>query len=157
MRRNPYHLWHASEAMQGDREIVMEAVSSKQRDPNPNNNSFVRKQGCKPRMESLILYVDVSFLIKGLSLGLGSLSFASEAVKRLGLSLLYASAELQADRGIVTEAVRQDGTALRYASRELKGDRDVVMEAVKRSGSSLKFASDRLKVDKELVMAAFEW
>ena len=49
-------------------------LGSKQRDPNPNNNSLVRKQCRKRRMESLMCRCFLSCcLIRELSLGLGSL------------------------------------------------------------------------------------
>ena len=47
-------------------------MSGKQRDPTPNKNSLIRRQRCNCIMGSL-LHVDVSFLTKELSLGVGSL------------------------------------------------------------------------------------
>ena len=51
----------------------MNYVSSKQRDPYPNTNSFIRKKHAT-NVEWSPLYVEVSFLIKECSLGYGPLS-----------------------------------------------------------------------------------
>ena len=48
------------------------------------------------------------------------------AVRRNGLALGYASAELRADREVVLVAVQQDGGALKHASPELRADRELM-------------------------------
>ena len=53
------------------------------------------------------------------------------AVKQNGLSLLYASKELQNDREIVLAAVNQNSCALKHASKELQNDREIVLTAVR--------------------------
>jgi len=73
------------------------------------------------------------------------------AVFEDGLSLEYASIDLQADREIVTIAVSQNGYALRCASIDLQDDREIVTIAVSKNGLSLKFASIILRADREIV------
>ena len=46
---------------------------------------------------------------------------------------------------IVTEAVKKNGFALKYASEELKGDSEIVIEATKQNPYALAFASEELK------------
>ena len=63
-----------------------------------------------------------------------------------GFALGYASAELQADAGVVRAAVAQDGYALRYASAELKADHTALVAAAQcvREGGELVSALQRL-------------
>ena len=56
------------------------------------------------------------------------------AAQQRGGALVYASAELQADREVVLAAVQQDGHALQYATAELQADREGVLAAVQQDG-----------------------
>ncbi len=76
------------------------------------------------------------------------------AVKKDGLLLEFASAELQADRDVVLAAVAQNGWALMYASANLRDSREVVLAAVAQNGFALQFASFELRADREVVLAA---
>ena len=78
------------------------------------------------------------------------------AVTQNGMTLQYASAELQADKEIVMAAVQQDGFALEYASAGLKADREIVMAAVQQNGEALLYASAELRADREIVMTAVQ-
>ena len=66
-------------------------------------------------------------------------------VAKDGRALEYASAELQADQGVVLAAVTQDGRALQYVSAELRADREVALAAVTQDGFALEYASAELQ------------
>ena len=76
------------------------------------------------------------------------------AVQQDGFALVWASAELQADREVVLAAVQQNGVALVHASAELQADREVVLAAVQRSGGVLVHASAELRGDRDVVVPA---
>jgi len=82
--------------------------------------------------------------------------FVLAAVQQSRFALCYASAELQADRKVVLAAVQQGGAALRYASAELRADREVVLAAVQQYGLALQLASVELQADREVVLAAVQ-
>jgi len=70
-------------------------------------------------------------------------------------ALMFASAELKADKETVLAAVAQYGRALGHASAELQADKEVVLVAVaKDDGYAICFASSELKADKEVALAA---
>mmetsp|Transcript_38694 Transcript_38694/g.77946 ORF Transcript_38694/g.77946 Transcript_38694/m.77946 type:complete len:375 (-) Transcript_38694:126-1250(-) len=71
-----------------------------------------------------------------------------------GLSLRFATRELQADKEVVLAAVARDGDALQFASEELKGDRSVVLAAVRQKGTAVTWASEALQADQEVALAA---
>lgn len=71
-----------------------------------------------------------------------------------GHSLVFVSANLQADRDVVKVAVQQDGGALRYASDDLRADPEIVRLAVRADGSSLFYADSSLQADKDIALAA---
>ncbi len=58
------------------------------------------------------------------------------------------------DKEVVIEAVKQDGLTLYYASDDLQDDKEVVIEAVKQDGEALYLASGRLQDDKEVLNTA---
>ena len=70
---------------------------------------------------------------------------ALQAVDQNGMSLRYASKELQNDKEIVLLAIAQDGkcifSSLQYASKDLQNDKEVVLRAVAQNGKSLQWAS----------------
>lgn len=73
---------------------------------------------------------------------------------------MYASAELQADYGVVMEAVKHGrGSGLAWADQSLLANRSIILAAV-RGGQgnayALTAASDELKVDEEVAHAAME-
>ena len=61
-------------------------------------------------------------------------------------SLLYASPELQNDRGVAIAAVAQNWFALEYASPELQKDRDFIFAAVKEIGHALRYSKESGKL-----------
>ena len=67
------------------------------------------------------------------------------AVSKYGLSLMHASAKMQAKREFVTAAVTEWGIALNFAASHLQGDRELVMTAVSNDAASLMYASAELK------------
>ena len=83
-----------------------------------------------------------------------TLACTIKQVKQNGLTLQFASKELQSDIEVVLEAVKQNGNSLCYASNELRGNRYVVLKAVKQNGLALEFSSYRLKNDKKVVLEA---
>ena len=71
-----------------------------------------------------------------------------EFVKADGLSLQYASPELQQDKEVVMNAVRQNGYALQYTPLK---DMDVIMTAIRQTYLAFQLVSPELKANKEFV------
>jgi hypothetical protein len=151
----------ASEALQADRDFVMEAV--KHRGMALEFASEALRADREVAMEAVKqIGLALAFTSEALQ---ADRDFVMEAVKKDGWSLYYASESLQADREIVLAAVKQDGASLKYANREFWSDREVVLEAVKKCALSVKynndqvgfalgFASEALQADREVVLAA---
>ena len=102
-RRDGSALEHASEALRGDREIVLAAVPT--------------SYGRALRFASDELLHDRQFVL--------------DAVRLDGSALQYVPEALRGDKEIVLVAVRQFGFALTHASPALKVDREVVLAAQK--------------------------
>ncbi len=84
----------------------------------------------------------------------GDFEIVSLAVRQHGMSLQFASSELQKNKDIVMLAVKEDGMSLKFASSELQKNKDIVMLAVKENGMSLQFADQELQDDPNIVMLA---
>ena len=129
MEQSIFALEFASDALLGDRRVIMLAVI---------------KDG-----------VALGFASDELR---GDREVVMAAVQRTGGALEYAPTDLRGEREVVMAAVtalQVDGDyALCYASVELCGDREVVMAAVQRDGGALKCASDDLRGDREVVTVA---
>lgn len=78
----------------------------------------------------------------------------SEAVKKSGYNLEYASDRLRDNKEVVLKAVKKGDSDLYYASPRLCDDKEIVLEAVKQDVYDLGYASDRLRDDKEIVFSA---
>ena len=111
-------LYHASEALKNDREIVLAAVT---------------QHGRALEFASEALKDDREIVLA--------------AVTQHGWALEFASEALKDDREIVLAAVTHDGWALEYASETLKDDREIVLAAVTQDGRALEFASEALEND----------
>jgi len=67
--------------------------------------------------------------------------FVLAGVRRNGLDLVLASAELRNDPEVVMAAVSQNGLALQYASLALRANPDIVLAAVRQNGLALLYAA----------------
>jgi|GEM_PF-2339847 hypothetical protein len=146
VRQNGLLLQHASDALRGDRDVVMAALCQ---------NINAKRWAALPAgdLQGLIRSIE-AVKQDGCALQYESRALVLEVVRQDGDALRYASEELLGDREVVLTAVRQNGGALRYASAELKGDREVVLEAVRQNGLALGYASDNLKGDRDVVLEA---
>lgn len=77
------------------------------------------------------------------------------AVCKDGMDLVFASAEMRADRDVVLAAVKQNGNALRHASDALRNDRDLVRTVVLSKPFAFEYASDELRGDRDFVLGLF--
>ena len=123
---DPKALQHVAEALKGDREIVMTAVS--------NFGGYALQYATEELK--------------------GDREIVMTAVSKDGFGLEYATEELRGDRAIVMAAVSNNGWSLHFTTEELKGDREIVMTAVSTDGLALQFATEGLKEDEEMMQLA---
>ena len=150
----PHALFFAPQALRGDKEVVMTAVS----------------HGLALHFASSELLHDKDVVLAAVSTDASCFAHLPESavklfcgekdimllvVKKCGSYLQAASAELRADKEVVLAAIDGgEGYALEHASEALKGDREVVLEAVSCHGLALKWASAELQGDMDVAMAA---
>lgn len=140
-------LQHAERDMRRDREVVHMAVKN-----NPavfwcvdshlrNNRAFVLNLvNTVPCGRYVLEYVPPEFRRDA------NIMFA--AVCRDGLSLMWASAELQDTERIALAAVQSNGLALKYVSPRLCEERPyIVLRALTNNGHALRFAPPKFKDD----------
>ena len=132
-------LQYASRDMRRDKDVVRAAIKS-----NPgmfwcvdvqlrNNRAFVLNLvNTVPCGRFALEYVPPAFCRDF------NLIFA--AVSRDGLSLMWATEELQDVERIVLAAVQSDGLALKYASPRLCAKQHIVLRALANTGHALRFA-----------------
>lgn len=68
-----------------------------------------------------------------------------EAVKKNGMSLKFASKELQNDQEIVIEAVKQNGLSLKYLPNYYKNNIEIVLLAMQQNPTAWLFSSENIK------------
>lgn len=105
LRADGMDLMFASDEVQADRKLVMEAVL---------------QSGVALALAAEELRCDREIVL--------------HAVRSDGLALAHASSELREDLDLVLIAVQQNGRALSHASRKLRTNREVVLAAVKQCG-----------------------
>jgi len=137
-------LQHTSEALKGDKEVVMLAVAHKK--------EFDR--GGPVLCHASEALRDDKEVVMEAMLGLGQEFKDFE----------FASERLKGDKDLFLEMVAAmnfsfmgngEPMILKLASEALRGDKDVVMAIVLKSGDTLQYASDALQSDLELNKAAF--
>mmetsp|Transcript_108226 Transcript_108226/g.305985 ORF Transcript_108226/g.305985 Transcript_108226/m.305985 type:complete len:347 (+) Transcript_108226:1-1041(+) len=144
----------ATKKLQGDREVVITAVTS-----NWDGNAL--------EYAAEDIRADRDVVVAAVLRTGDALEFAAEslradrevvltAVSANGIALRFASVALQGDRDVVLAAVRRDAAALSYASKSFQEDREAVLEAIRVNGAALKFASEEFQADPELFLAAAE-
>lgn len=155
-------IWHASDALKGDKEVVMHATSG------GNPNPFALE------CASDELKADKEVVLGAAKINPHAFGYASDALKSNkdvvleilnsnnqlpgGEAIMHADVSLKANKEVALVAVTSaGGNALENLSQELRADKEVVLASVKKDGGySFQFASDNLKADKELVMASIK-
>ena len=74
----------------------------------------------------------------------GDFEIVSLAVRQHGMSLQFASSELQKNKDIVMLAVEENGMSLQFADQELQDDQNIVMLAMNEDEDCLQFANKLL-------------
>jgi hypothetical protein len=119
-------LQFASEELNNDREVVLEAVKQ--------NGTALCWASEELRSDREIVF---------------------EAVKRYGSVLQYASIELRNDREIVLTAVKIFSYSLRFASPLLQNDKEIVKAALLSAGTDkrhiLRYTSEEIRQDEEII------
>jgi hypothetical protein len=122
-------LKYATQELQGDREVVLAAVS---------------QYGKALYYASEELKEDREVVIAAVTQNGSALQWASDKLKE----------QKKAHKKVVLAAVTQNGDSLRYATQELQGDREVVLKAVTQNCLALHYVSEELKEDREVVLSA---
>lgn len=154
---------YASKDLQNDYDVVMTAIASQKQ----NSALFIedQKQTFSVVYEEGPFGKEESYVHNGVYIQ-SPLAYASKfknnkevvlaAVKKNGLALGYASADLKNDLQVVLEAVKGDEMALGCASMNLRNNSQVVLEAVKKHGSAFQFASKELRGDRKIAFEALK-
>mmetsp|Transcript_10855 Transcript_10855/g.17914 ORF Transcript_10855/g.17914 Transcript_10855/m.17914 type:complete len:465 (+) Transcript_10855:63-1457(+) len=143
-------LQYASQAIQNDREVVLQAVQF---------------DGAALQYASDELRSDTEVVLFACKQTWKALAFASDAARadrtivQAGMlqhheALRYASPELCDDRDLILQAVSLHGHSLKYASNTLQADRTIVFHAVKQNWQALRYASEDLRTDAEICLMA---
>ena len=118
----PYALEYATEALRGDRDMILASVT--------------------------IAGDSLRFASNDLK---GDREIVTTAVSESGLALQYTTPQLRDDEEIVMLAVGRNGMALEWASLVLRNTRDVVVEACMEDPFAVQFASPQLKNSPEFM------
>lgn len=148
-------LEHASEALRGDLDVVRAAVVNQW-------EAFEHA--------SEALRADHDFVMEALAISVFAFRFASEALRGNRAVVLFAlgqdssvfedaSLELRNDRGFMLDAVRINNDVFRFASEALRDDEELALLAVGRvsrwcGAGMFAYASERLRADVAFVVAA---
>ncbi|CAE7372198.1 Trpt1 [Symbiodinium sp. CCMP2592] len=142
----------ASEAVRGDKEIILKAVSA--------DGSLLRFADGQLQADREVVLAAVRqnrmalrFAAKGL---LTDRRFVEAAVQLCGQALEFAPAELRGDADLVQLAAKEDFLALEFADPELLADKNFMLSAVRANAMALIFASPALQKDPDLQQASRE-
>jgi hypothetical protein len=149
--KNKGNLEHASNILQNNFDIVLEAVKSDginlARSPKEFKNNFdIVYEAVKNNGFSLLHTNEFK----------NNFDIVYQAVNNQGYSLKYASDDLKNNIEIVSLAISKNGKYLEFASTKLQGNYEIVYEAVKNNGYSLKFASKELQNNFDIVNTAIQ-
>eukprot|EP00434_Breviolum_minutum_P026479 symbB.v1.2.023411.t1/scaffold2136.1/size88155/3 len=168
---------HLPPELQGDRSLVLEAVSKNWKVLRFCNSDFqddleIVRQAMLQNVNALEFASErlrglKSLILEAISFNTAALQHATlelredeellkEALSWNPFALRFASPKLTNCKDLVMRAVKGEGLALLYAGPEMREDREVVLAAVQQNGSALVFASPELRKDRELVRQAVQ-
>jgi hypothetical protein len=77
-------------------------------------------------------------------------------VKKKGLSLAYASKDMQNDKEIVLEAFKNNFLSLEYASEDLRNDEEYIVKLSKINNIAFQYTGNKLKKNKGFILEAIK-
>ena len=151
--KGPRFLFHASEELKDDPDVVMAALD---RSGEPHNvaEAYEDKDGSALRVASQRVRANKNVVI--------------EACRMIPSAILDADFDFRYDRDVVMacvesvkrrrgEVVDAEFTPLKYTSEAIRAERDIVMLAVRQTPMALKYAGEKLRNEKGVVMHAISW
>lgn len=142
----------ADERLRGNKDVVLAAVRAHQ-DPHEFSLDFASKvlQGDVEVVTEAVQNHGLALEFASEDLKSNS-DVVKRAVHNRGGALQFASDELRNSKDVVLIAVKNAGSSLKYASRALQGDIDIAIEATTRTSDALRYMSKNLRKSHEFAI-----
>lgn len=152
VKQNGLAIEFASEDLQGDDDIVKEALK---------NEDVLYIDGLLENREFVLAAVKYkSYLLRDICIEMNDNHYTKDkeivmaAVKQDGYIIVDTPFTNDPDVGLI--AVQQKGNVLKRLNENLKNNKKIVLAAVKQNGLAIEFASNNLKQDKEIIETAIK-